>query len=99
MTPETELAHLRQEVATLRRQLTDLLRFITIERDEETKEPFNMNLRCGVVMFQNPHEPQQSQMLMGGSAEGPFISLWDSKEKARVVLSVEKDVPTVTLYT
>ncbi len=98
MTPESELAHLRQEVASLRKQMNALLRFITIERDEETQEPFNMNLRCGVVVFQNPHEPRTSQMYMGGSAEGPCLSLYDSKEKVRVCLSVEKDVPAVTLY-
>jgi hypothetical protein len=99
MTPETELAHLRQEAATLRKQMDGLLRFITIERDEETKEPCGMNLRCGVIMFQNPHAPQKTQMFMGGSADGPFVSLWDSKEKGRVILSVEQDVPRVTLYT
>ncbi|HEV7403813.1 MAG TPA: hypothetical protein VGO11_12830 [Chthoniobacteraceae bacterium] len=99
MTPEAELAHLRQEVATMRKQLNAVLRFVTIEVDEGTGEPVNMNLRCGVVLFQNPHDPQKTQMFMGGSEEGPFVSLWDSQEKGRVVLSVEKDVPTVTLYT
>ncbi|HEV7403483.1 MAG TPA: hypothetical protein VGO11_11170 [Chthoniobacteraceae bacterium] len=99
MTPETELAHLRQEVAALRKQMKDLLHFITIEREKGAEVPSGMNLRCGVITFQNPHEPQKTQMLMGGSEKGPFVSLWDSKEKGRVILSVEKDEPRVTLYT
>jgi hypothetical protein len=37
-------------------------------------------------------------MFMGGSADGPFVSLWDSTGKRRVLLRVEKDVATVTLY-
>lgn len=99
MTPEAELAHLRQEVAVLRKQMNDLLHFITIEREKGAEVPSGMNLRCGVIMFQHPDEPQKTQMFMGGGAEGPFVSLWDSKEKGRVVLSVEKDEPRVTLYT
>ena len=99
MTPDAEFSHLRQEVATLRKQMNALLRFITIETEEDSEEPRNMNLRCGVAMFQNPHEPHATQMFMGGSADGPFLSLWDSQGKGRVILSVEKDVPTVTLHT
>lgn len=98
-TPEAELAHLRQEVAVLRKQMKDLLHFITIETDKGAEVPRNMILRCGIAMFQNPHEPHQTQIYMGGSETGPFLSLCDSKQKGRVILSVEKDVPTVTLYT
>ncbi len=99
MNPDTELAHLRQEVALLRKQMNDLRRFITIETEEDSDEPRSMNLRCGVVMMQNPHAPHQTQIFMGGSENGPSLSLWDSHEKGRVILSVEKDVPTVTLHT
>jgi hypothetical protein len=38
-TPDAELAHLRQEVATLRKQMNALLRFITIETEEDSDEP------------------------------------------------------------
>jgi hypothetical protein len=57
------------------------------------------DLRCGVAVFQNRQEPHSTQIIMGGSADGPFLSLWDSKEKGRVILSVQHDVPTVTLCT
>jgi hypothetical protein len=98
ISPETELAHLRQELATLRKQMDGLLRFITIETDEETKEPCGVNLRCGVVMFQSPHAPLTSQMFMDGSANGPFLSFCESTARG-AILSMEEDVPTVTLYT
>ncbi len=99
MTPETELAHLRQEVATLRQQMKDLLHFISIEKEKGAELPSNLILRCGIIMVQNPHDPQTTQMLIGGGEKGPFLSLWDSHQKGRVILSVEKDEPRVTLYT
>jgi hypothetical protein len=106
MTPETELAHLRQEVATLRqhlndvsKQMNDLLRFITIETEEGSDEPRNMNLRCAEVAIHNPYARHQTQMYVCGGVDGPLISLWDSRQKGRVILSVENDVPAITLCT
>jgi hypothetical protein len=99
MPPDAELAHLRQEVATLRQQMKDLFHFISIEKEKGAEVPRNLILRCGIIMVQNPHEPHATQIYMGGSENGPFVSLWDSHQKGRVILSVEKDVPTVTLYT
>jgi hypothetical protein len=39
MTPEAELAHLRQEVAVLRQQMKDLLHFISNETDKGAEVP------------------------------------------------------------
>jgi hypothetical protein len=85
MTPETELAHLRQEVATLRKQMNDLLRFITIEHDDETEEPRNMNLSCGAIMLREPWAPHRMQGFLGCSGERPCVTLYDSREKGRVI--------------
>ncbi len=99
MNPDPELASLRQEVAALRQEINALRRFITIETDEDTGEPRNMNLRCGAILFQQPEAPHKSQMLIAASEAGPVISLWDSQEKGRLILSVERDDPQVILHT
>ena len=66
---------------------------------KDTGEPRNLNLRCGVILFQQPEAPHKSQMLIAASDAGPVISLWDSQEKGRLVLSVEQDDPQVILHT
>jgi len=93
-----ELAQIRKETDLLKRDMRALTRFITIEYDDD-QQPTNINLRCCVLSFAHPEVPGRMQMFMGATSEGPFISLWDSKEKGRVFLSVEKDDPRITLHT
>jgi hypothetical protein len=58
-----------------------------------------MNLCCGAVMLKSPWAPRRTQMMLTCSGEGPCVTLYDSEEKGRVVLSVDKDQPTVTICT
>jgi len=93
-----ELAQLRKETDMLERDMRALTRFITIEYDED-KHPTNINLRYCVLSFAHPEVPNRTQMFMGAGTEEPFVSLYDSKEKGRVILSVEKDDPRITIHT
>lgn len=99
MDPSTELAALRQEVATLRREMNDLRRFIHVEVDKETKEPRNCIITCGIIHVENPHAPGTTQMFMGGGEDGPFISLWDAQRKGRLILQVDQTGPRLVLRT
>ena len=94
-----ELAELRKETTALRREMNALRRFITIEFDEDTGEPFNINIRCACILFAHPAVPGRSQMFIGAGPQGPGIGLWDSTEKCRVFLGVENDDPLISLYT
>ncbi len=99
MDPEPELVSLRQEVAKLRQQMDALLHFITIEMEGKTRQPRSMLLRCSVITMEKAEAPHEAQMHISASENGPAIGLWDSRQKGRVILSVEKDEPRVTLYT
>ena len=99
MNPTDEIAALRTELAELRKEMNALRRFITIEFDEGTGEPTNINIHCAHMIFSHPAVPGRSQMFIGAGPEGPCVSLWDSRQRSRVLLSVENDVPLITLRT
>lgn len=101
-----ELSQLRKDTAQLRKEMNDLRRFITIEyEDEETggdrTRATGINLRCGALFFHHPTEPNRPQMFLAAGAEdqGPCISIWGSDQKARIILTVEKDEPRIALKT
>lgn len=93
------LDELSKETAALRKEMNAVRRFITIEFDEDTGEPFNINIRCACILFSHPEVPGRSQMFIGAGPEGPAIGLWDSKEKGRISIGVENDTPRIALTT
>ncbi len=99
MDPHPEIANLRQEVAKLRQQMDALLHFITIEMEGKTRQPRSMLLRCSVITMEKAEAPHDAQMHISASENGPAIGLWDSRQKGRLILSVEKDEPRLTLHT
>ena len=97
MNPTDEIAQLRKELDALRKRVDEISRFITIETDQETRQPIGMNLRCGVVTFAHPDVPNFTQAYIGASADGPYILMNDRFEKPRIYLGMEKDQPSITL--
>lgn len=97
---QAEFAKLRKDTDRLRKEMNDLRRFINIEYDDDKTTPSNLNIRCCILTFAHPDFPNRSQMLIcaGGKDSGPFISLWGSDEKARIVLKVEKDESHISLF-
>jgi len=94
---ENEIAQLKKDVAALRREMNALRRFITVEFDEETDEPTNINIRCCSILFAHPEQRNRMQMIMCAGTNGPAIGMWDSNQRARIHLSVEADTPSVAL--
>ena len=94
---EADIVQLKKEVASLRREMTALRRFITIEFDETTDEPTNINIRCCCITFAHPEQRDRMQMILCAGTNGPAVGIWDSKQRARILLSVEDDTPSVTL--
>ena len=104
MTVETELAQFKEELAALRKDVTglrqelrDINRFVTIEHDEESGEATNLNLRCCILALAHPDAPNRTQCHFMAGPEGPFLTMLDSHEKARLTLSLEKDAPEIRL--
>ena len=91
-----ELAQLRTETDRLKRDVSALTQFITIERDDDGK-PTNINLRCATILCAHPEHPGRMQILMSATVDGPFLSFYGSNEKGRLILSAEKDAPVIKL--
>jgi len=94
---QEELAALRKDVAVVRKEQRDLHRFVTIEHDEESGEPTNLNLRCCILTLAHPDAPNRTQCFFMAGPEGPYLTFLDSHEKARLTLSLEKDAPEIRL--
>jgi hypothetical protein len=99
MESKDEIAKLKKDVARLKEQMAELQRLITVEeRDDLPNSPKILNLRAAVILLCNPENPNQTQGLICGSAEGPSISLFGEDEKARVILKVDKEGATCEMY-
>ena len=96
-TLRTELEALRTEVTDLRKEMKTLRKFISIEVDEDTREPIGMNMRCGVIVLTHPDVPNHNQAYIGASANGPYMLMMDHRNKARVFFAVEKNEPKLVL--
>lgn len=96
-TLRTEFAALRTEVTELRQQMKTLRKFITIEYDEDTHDPIGMNMRCGVIVLTHPDVPNHNQAYIGASGNGPYMLMFDHRNKARVFFGVEKNEPKLVL--
>jgi hypothetical protein len=99
MPSKDEFAKLQKEVERLRKEMNALRRFITIEFDEITEEPVNINIRCCALAFSHPDSPSRTQGFICAGTDGPFFTLYDSNEKVRICLGVDKDAPAFALRT
>ncbi len=99
METNDEIGRLKKDVADLRRQLADLRSLINVEeRDDLPGKPKILHLRCAIITLCNPEKPSETQGLLAGSADGPFLSLWGGDGRARMILKVEGDEAQCDLY-
>jgi hypothetical protein len=103
METETEITQLKQQVATLRREMDELKQFIRYQPpgtgDDDKPEAAYITIRCAIFQLVHPANPNHSLINMMGSRDnGAFISMLGADERARVLLQVEKDVPEVSLF-
>jgi hypothetical protein len=92
METNDEIAQLKKDVARLKQQMADLMACMNVEVcDELPTKPKMLNLRCVTITVVNPDNPNQIQGQFVGNAEGPYLSLWGSDERARFILKVEAD--------
>jgi hypothetical protein len=92
MSSNDEIGRLTKEVAALRRQLAELKNFLSVEeRDDLPGKPSILHVRCATLTLCNSEQPNQTQGMLCGRAEGPYLSLWGDDGKARVILQVEKE--------
>jgi phage terminase large subunit-like protein len=98
MDTETEINQLKKEVATLKEQLRELRSFFTIETLDEPSQRKIMHLRCWGVTLVNPTDPGQTQGMICGSEDGPFVTLSGADDRARVMIGVEKNQGHIRVY-
>lgn len=99
MHPDPEIAQLKEEVATLRRQMRELRQLITVEYDETPeRRPLFVNLRCGVIILCNPSAPDDIQGMLCASDEGASLSLRSGKDSGYLYLTAENGSPCVQLF-
>ncbi len=93
-----EIAQLRQATDRLRRELNDLHRFITVEHDDDGNAT-NICVRCAILTLSRPDAADRFQIFItaGPGDTGPCISMLGSDGKPRILLTLEKDDPCITL--
>lgn len=94
----SELDQLKAEVATLRRQLAELKQFFSIEKPEKGNGQPILGIRCWGVHLCDPTNPSRTQGALIAGDDGPYLSLWGSDEKARVILSAQEDAARCDLF-
>ena len=104
MSDTTELEQLKQEVAALRKQvhsqqqsLDDLKQFLSIQKPKDG--PAYLHVKCWGIDVVHPDQPNRTQAMLMSSERGPYLSLWGSDQKARLILKVENDAACVQLLT
>lgn len=98
MDTAVELAALKQEVAQLKQQLTEIRRFFNICESETVPGTKTLTLECSGIFLRNPDDPNKLQGMLTASNEGPVLALWGSDEKARVIIDVREDVGGLHIY-
>lgn len=98
---QTEIETLKKEIVLLREQLKQLTRFIhyrpASEDDDGRPLTEHLFINCCGLMLADPRSPGKHQVHLMTSTDGPFLNFFDTDEKVRVHLSVQKGLPEISL--
>lgn len=98
MDTATELLALKQEVAELKQQLTELRRFLHVDDSEGTPGQKILTVHCSGIFLLNPENPNEMQGTLTASEKGPSFALRGSDSKARIAMDVIEDHGMLTVY-
>lgn len=97
-----EIAELKEQVAVLRQQMKELKQFIRYqppgEDDDGKPQAAYLDLQCTFFRLVHPSDQSYAPVRMMCHPDGSFISICAKNEKARIVMSMEKEVPELSLH-
>ena len=100
MNSDSELAQLKEEVATLRQQMRELRQLITVEYDDTPeRNPACVNLRCGAILMCHPSAPSEYRGVICASEDGATLSLSSREGGGNILLTADTAEPCLQLFT